>query len=118
MQLGRDSFIVETPQYLTGTTSLNGFFFEISINNFTNLITVMQQEIPNMTRFVYLAGSSRLAIFTDNEQTLYFNFRNPDNLQEQFDKYHILQQQYANFDTIATMDLGSLDKTKVIVRKK
>jgi hypothetical protein len=118
MQLGKESFVVDTPQYLTGITTLSGFFFEISIRNFTHLIAVMQQEIPNMNRFVYLAGSSRLAIFTDKEQTLYFNFRDPEDLQEQFDKYHTLQQKYADFDKIALMDLGALDEHKVIVRKK
>jgi hypothetical protein len=59
---GANSFVVDTPRYLTGTTSLNGFFFEFSIADFRYLIEVMQKEIPTMNRFVYLAGSKRLAI--------------------------------------------------------
>ena len=78
----------------------------------------MQEHIPNMNRFVYLVGSTRLAIFTDAQQVIYFNFRGPDNLQEQFEKYHTLQQYYPNFDSIASIDLGSLDATKVIVKKR
>jgi hypothetical protein len=74
MSLGRESFVIDTPQYLTGVTSLSGFFFEISLNDFQHIIPLMQEHVPNMNRFVYLVGSTRLAIFTDNEQTLYFNF--------------------------------------------
>jgi hypothetical protein len=116
--LGKESFVIDTPQYLTGTTSLSGFFFDISIKNFTNLIAIMQTELPTMNRFVYLAGSTRLAIFTENEQVIYFNFRDPENLQEQFEKYHTLQEHYEKFQNIASIDLGSLDKNKVIIRKK
>jgi hypothetical protein len=118
MLLGSESFVVDTPKYLTGTTALSGFFFEISITDFMYLIETMQQEIPNMNRFVYLAGSKRLAIFTDDEQTIYFNINDKEHLQEQFQKYHTLQQYYPSLNKIATLDLGSLDTTKVIVRKK
>ncbi|MDR0369648.1 MAG: hypothetical protein LBH96_03960 [Candidatus Peribacteria bacterium] len=78
----------------------------------------MEENIPNMNRFVYLAGSTRFAIFTDNEQVLYFNFQGKESLTTQFEKYHNLQQHYENFNKLASIDLGSLDETKVIVRKK
>lgn len=78
----------------------------------------MQDNIPDMNRFVYLVGSTRLAIFTTNEQVIYFNFRGPESLQEQFEKFHTLQQHYAEFTNLSSIDLGSLDATKVIVRKK
>jgi hypothetical protein len=71
-----------------------------------------------MNRFVYLVGSTRLAIFTDNEQTLYFNFHWPESLEVQFEKYHTLQQYYTDFKSIATIDLAALDISKVIIRKK
>ena len=118
MRLGEGSFIVETPQYLTGTTSLSGFFFEISLSDFLHIIPLMQERIPNMHRLVYLVGSRRLAIFVDDGKVLYFNFRGVESLQEQFEKYRMLQQYYGGLDSVATVDLGSLDATKVIVRKK
>jgi hypothetical protein len=75
MNLGSESFIVDTPQYLTGTPNLSGFFHQINLNDFTNILPLIQENIPNMNRFVYLAGSTRFAIFTDNEQVLYLNFQ-------------------------------------------
>ena len=74
MALGLNSFSIDTPQYLSGLTVLSGFFFEISLSDFQRIVPLMQEQIPNMNRFVYLVGSTRFAIFTDNEQVLYFNF--------------------------------------------
>ena len=118
MNLWRESFIIDTPQYLTGTTNLSGLFFEINVDTFTKIVPMIQEEIPNITRFVYLAGSSRIAIFNDNDQVIFFNITTPENLQIQFEKYHNLQQYYQNFDRLASIYLWSLDENKIIVRKK
>ena len=118
MTLGHDSFIVDTPQYLTGISTLSGFFYQVRLIDFIHIIPLIQEHVPNMNRFVYLAGSTRFAIFTDNGQTLYFNFQGQESLNEQFEKYHNLQQYYKDFDRLTTIDLGSLDETKVIVRKR
>jgi hypothetical protein len=118
MQLGIESFMVDTPRYLTGTTSLSGFFFDVSVQEMMDLINVIQKEIPTMNRFVYLAGSKRFAIFTQTEQTVYINLNDEESLQEQLTKYHMLQQYYPSIQRLATIDLGSLDATKIIVRKK
>lgn len=118
MNLGMESFTIDTPQYLTGTATLSGFFHQISLKDFSNIVPIIQENITNMNRFVYLAGSTRLAIFTNNEQVLYFNFQWPESLNEQLQKYHNLQQYYENFNKLASIDLWSLDETRVIVRKK
>jgi hypothetical protein len=116
--LGQDTFIVDTPQYLSGVATLDGFFFQISLQNFLYLIPIVQKEFPNMNRFVYLAGSTRLVIFTNGEKTIYLNLQDPEKLDEQLNKYHMLQNYYKDFDKIAVIDLGSLDETKVTIRKK
>ncbi|MDR2415991.1 MAG: hypothetical protein LBD75_05300 [Candidatus Peribacteria bacterium] len=118
MQLGTESFVVDTPQYLTGTTSLSGFFFEISVSDMVSLISLMQKEIPDMNRFVYLVGSKRFALFTQAGQTVYVNLSDKESIQDQLTKYHTLQQYYPSLDKLATIDLGSLNTMKVIVRKK
>jgi len=118
MTLGHDSFIVETPQYLTGVSTLSGFFYQVRLADFVKIIPMIQEHVPNMSRLVYLAGSTRFAIFTDNGQTLYVNFQGFESLNEQFKKYHNLQHYYADFNRLTTINLWSLDATKVIVRKK
>ncbi|MDR3168787.1 MAG: hypothetical protein LBU27_03360 [Candidatus Peribacteria bacterium] len=114
--LGAETFVVDTPQYLTGTTSLSGLFYEIPLETFLKIVPLIHEEIPNIVRFVYLAGSPRLALFTDNGQTLYLTVTTATALQEQFEKYHTLQERYQNFEKLQTIDLGSLDESKVIVR--
>jgi hypothetical protein len=114
--IGAETFVIDTPQYLTGTTSLSWFFYEIPLETFIKIVPLIHAEIPNIVRFVYLAGSPRLALFTDNGQTIYLNITNSEALQEQFKKYHTLQEHYENFGKLGTIDLGSLDESKTIVR--
>lgn len=110
--------MIDTPQYLSGLQTLSGFFFEIPVSTFQKAIPLLQEKFPTMSRFVYLAGSSRVAIFTSQEQTFYLNIASSDLLQKQFQKYDTLSQRYQDFDQLLSVDLGALDETKVIVRKK
>ena len=113
-------FVIDTPSYLTWTDSLDWFFFEVGLEKFMKIISLAKEEFwNNMVRFVYLAGSTRFAIFTSDQKTLYFNFPDWIDVQQQRDaqiyKYKILKDRYQKFDKIEKIDLWALEENKTII---
>ena len=113
-------FLIETPQYLTWSNSLDWFFFEISLEKFMQIISLAKEEFwNNMLRFVYLAWSTRFAIFTSDDKTLYFNFPELSDIEEQrktqIFKYNILREKYPKFEKIEKIDLRALEENKTII---
>lgn len=111
--LGQTWFIVDTPSYLTGTTSLAGFFYDVSYDRYTNYLPQIQETFPEMKRFVYLAGSSNFIIFEGNKMI----FLHRDNVAFQLEKYLWLKKNFQNFAGVTEIDLGSLTQEKVIIRE-
>ena len=113
-------FTIETPMYLSWIDSLNGFFFDVNLQNMMEILYLAHETFPDMKRFVYLAGSTRFAIFTSNDKTLYFNFPKwwsiEDQRNSQVAKYNILKEKYRDFNYIWTIDLWSLENNKAIIK--
>lgn len=111
--LGQTGFIIDTPSYLTGTTSLSGFFYEVNYQRYKDYLPAIQQAFPRMNRFVYLAGSPSFVVFEDNK--MIFLYR--DDLLHQLQKLAWLQKYYAEYKDLTTIDLWSLTQEKIIVGK-
>jgi len=109
--LWQTSFIVDTPGYLSWTTSLSGFFYEVDFSRYKEYIPLILETFPNMDRFVYLAGSANFIVFENWK--MIFLYR--DDLVHQLQKYTWLKKYYDAFDTLATIDLWSLTQEKVVV---
>ena len=114
-------FLIETPQYITWTTSLDWFFFETSLPKMLQIASFAKEEFwNNMLRFVYLAWSTRFAIFTSDQKTLYFNFPEWWNIEDQWNsqifKYNTLREKYEKFWNIDKIDLWSLENNKTIIQ--
>ena len=111
---------IETPMYLSGTNSLSGFFFDVSLSDMVQVLYLAHETFPDMKRFVYLAGSTRFAVFTSDDKTLYFNFPKwweiEDQRNLQVSKYNILKEKYDKFSSIWTIDLWSLENNKTIIK--
>lgn len=113
-------FTIETPQYLNWTNNLNWFFFEIGLEKIMKIISLAKEEFWNdMIRFVYLAWSTRFAIFTSDQKTLYFNFPDLIDVEEQrtnqIIKYNTLKEKYQRFEKIEKIDLWALEENKTII---
>lgn len=117
MSLGKDTFILHTPQYLSWTTTLDGFFYKIPVKKLLSMIDFVQTEIPTFKSLVYFAGSTNFLLYTTDNKEIYFNFNNEENLKTQFNKYHLLETYYP-LDTVQVIDLWALDETKIIIRKR
>ena len=113
-------FVIDTPMYLSGTTNIDWFFFEISLPEFIQISSLARETFPDMKRFVYLAWSTRIAIFTPDDKTLYFNFPKWSPIEDQrniqVQKYNILKEKYHSFKDVRTIDLGALENDKVIIK--
>ena len=113
-------FVIDTPMYLTWTNNLDWFFFEINLQQFLEITSLAREAFPNMKRFVYLAWSTRVAIFTEDWKTLYFNFPEWWVIQEQRNsqifKYNTLKERYNKFNNIWTIDLWALEENKTIIK--
>ncbi len=112
---------IETPQYLSWTNSLDWLFFEISLPEMLQIATLAKEEFwHNMLRFVYLAWSTRFAIFTSDYKVLYFNFPDWWNIEDQWNsqifKYNTLREKYDKFWNIDKIDLWSLENNKTIIQ--
>jgi hypothetical protein len=112
---------IETPQYLTWTNSLDWLFFEISLPEMLQIATLAKEEFwNNILRFVYLAGSTRFAIFTSDRKVLYFNFPDGWNIEDQRNsqifKYNTLREKYDKFGNVEKIDLWSLENNKTIIK--
>ena len=112
---------IETPQYLSWTTSLEWFFFEISLEKMIQIAKLAKEEFwNNMLRFVYLTWSTRFAIFTSDYKVLYFNFPEWWNIEDQWNsqifKYNTLREKYEKFWNIEKIDLWSLENNKTIIK--
>ena len=113
-------FTIETPSYLTWTENLDWFFFEMNLDKIMNIISLAKEKFwNNMKRFVYLAWSTRFAIFTSDDKTLYFNFPEWWDIKEQRDsqifKYDTLKEEYTKFDKIEKINLWALEDNKTII---
>lgn len=114
-------FTIETPQYLNWVNNLNWFFFEISLEKMMQIASLAKEEFwYNMMRFVYLAWSTRFAIFTSDQKTLYFNFPEwweiNQQRETQISKYNTIKEKYQNFEKIENIDLWALEDNKTIIK--
>ena len=109
--LGKDAFVIDTPSYLSWVTSLSWFFYEIDYAWYANNIPLIREVFPNMTRFVYLAGSSNFMVFEDWKMIYLYK----EDIPHQLQKYQWLKTYYDAFYSLATIDLWSLSQEKVVV---
>jgi hypothetical protein len=112
--------VIDTPMYLSGTTNLDWFFFEIGLPEFLQILELAKGSFPDMKRFVYLAWSTRIALFTAEDKTLYFNFPKWSPIEQQrntqMQKYDILKEKYHSFKDVWTIDLWALEENKAIIK--
>lgn len=111
--LGNDWFLVDTPQYLSGTSSLSGFFYEVDYWWYREYLPLIQKTFPEMNRFVYLAGSPNFIIFENNKRI----YLHKERVTQQLEKYRWLKKYFANFEGVYEIDLGSLTEDKAIIQE-
>ena len=110
-----DVFYAELPQYASGIDSLYWLFHEISQNQFIHDMHFFAEAFPDYDRIVYLPWSSMTVIILKSWLRIYVN--NQNSLEWQVENYNLIKQYYKDFNSLRTIDLGSLQWDKIIVNK-
>jgi len=102
------------PEYLSGLESLSWIFFRIPAETLVQQINMLYEWFPGFHHIEYLPGGDRSIVYKEWRK-LYIN--NLGDIPNQIRNYELAKKYYKDFDTLAEIDLGSLEKDKIIVRK-
>lgn len=92
---------------------MSGFFYDVDYDWYQKAIPLLQENFPEMSRFVYLVGSKNFIIF-EKQKIIYLH---KENIEHQIQKYQWLKKYFPNFEGTYEIDLGSLLENKVIVKE-
>jgi len=102
------------PPYLSGMNSLSGLFYRQSATGLVQQISLLYQWFSWLDHIEYLPWWERSIVFLDGKK-LYIN--NLGDIPNQIRNYQLLRKYYKEYAQLNEIDIGSLEKDKVIVRK-
>ncbi len=106
--------ILDLPQYLSGMTSLSWLFYRQSATGLVQQTELLYQWFPGLHHIEYLPWGERSIVYIDNKK-IYIN--NLGDIPNQIRNYQLLKKYYKDYAQLKDIDLGSLEKDKVIVRR-
>lgn len=106
--------ILDLPEYLSGVTSLSGFFYKQSATWLIQQINAIYEWFPWFHHIEYLPGGERTIVYIDGKK-LYIN--NLWDITSQIRNYELLKKYYKEYAQLEHIDLWSLEADKVIVKK-
>jgi len=106
--------ILDMPSYLTGVQSLSGLFYRQQATWLVQQIELLYQWFPGLDHIEYLPWWERSIVYLENKK---FYINNGADIANQIRNYQLLKKYYKEYTSLEDIDLGSLEKDKVIVRK-
>ncbi len=106
--------ILDLPSYLSGMNSLSWLFFRQSATGLVQEIELLYQWFPGLDHVEYLPWGERSVVYLDWKK---FYINNWWDIQNQIRNYQLLKKYYKDYNQLQDIDLWSLEKDKVIVRK-
>lgn len=113
-KIANGALIVDLPEYLSGVTSLSGFFYKQSATGLFQQVQLIYQWFPWLHHIEYLPGGERTIVYIDGKK-LYIN--NLSDITNQIRNYELLKKYYKDYAQLEHIDLGSLETDKLIVKK-
>jgi hypothetical protein len=95
--------------------ALTGMFFQQSAKDILNDVLSIKQWFTSLASISYLPGAHRMIVYLGNWQQVYIN--NAIDIEPQITNYQLLKKYYSDFKLLKEIDLWSLEKDKVIVKK-
>lgn len=102
------------PEYLSGINNLSGFFYRQSTTGLVLQTQLIYEGFSGMHHVEYLPGGERSIVYIDGKK-LYIN--NLGSIPNQIRNYDLLKKYYKDYAQLEHIDLGSLEKDKIIVKK-
>lgn len=106
--------ILDLPEYLSGSKYISGIFFRIPAYELVQQVNMLYEWFPNFHHIEYLPWGDRSIVYLDGRK---YYINNLWDIPNQIRNYELLKKYYKEFAQLSEIDLGSLEKDKVIVRK-
>ncbi|MCX6823652.1 MAG: hypothetical protein NT085_00795 [candidate division SR1 bacterium] len=113
-QIAKGIHVLNLPPYLSGMNSLSGIFYRQPATGLVQQIHLMYQGFPGLDHIEYLPGGERSIVFLDGKK---FYINNLGDIPNQIRNYQLLKKYYKEYKSLQNIDLGSLEKDKIIVSK-
>jgi len=113
--IGSGQEMLYLPQYASGLTTIAGLFYKQSAKELQEQMALIYAAFPKSKFVAYLPGAERTVIMTADSKKVYLN--NLADLPQQIKNFELLRRYYADYAKLAEIDLGSLEKDKIIVKK-
>lgn len=103
------------PQYASGLTTIAGLFYKQSAKELQEQMTLIYTAFPKSKFVAYLPGAERTVIMTADSKKIFIN--NLVDIPQQIKNFELLRRYYTWYNQLYEIDLGSLEKDKIIVKK-
>jgi len=106
--------ILDLPPYLSGMNSLSGLFYRQPATGLIQEVELLYQWFPGLHHIEYLPWWERSIVYLEGKR---FYISNQWDIPNQIRNYQLLKKYYKDYNQLEDVDLWSLEKDKVIVRK-
>lgn len=106
--------ILDLPEYLSGMNALSWLFYRQSATGLVQQIELLYQGFPGLHHIEYLPWGERSIVYLEWKK---FYINNLWDIPNQIRNYQLLKKYYKDYAQLSEIDLGSLEKDKVIVSK-
>lgn len=106
--------ILDLPPYLSGMNTLSGLFYRQPATGLVQQIEMLYQWFPGLHHVEYLPWGERSIVYLEGKK---FYINNLGDIPNQIRNYQLLKKYYKEYNQLEDIDLWSLEKDKVIVRK-
>ncbi len=106
--------VLDLPGYLSGMNIMSGLFFRQPATWLVQQVELLYQWFPGLDHVEYLPGGERSIVYLEGKK---FYINNLGDIPNQIRNYELLKKYYKDFVKLSDIDLGSLEKDKVIVKK-
>lgn len=113
-KIGNGIKVLDLPSYLSGMNSLSGLFFRQPATWLVQQIELLYQWFPWLDHIEYLPWWERSIVYLDGKK---FYINNGADISNQIRNYQLLKKYYKEYNSLEDIDLGSLEKDKIIVRR-
>jgi len=106
--------VLDMPEYMSGANDFTGLFYKLPATELTQQIELLYQWFPGLHHIEYLAWGQRSIVYLDGKK---YYINNASDIPNQIRNYQLLKKYYKEFNVLDEVDLWSLEKDKVIVRR-
>ncbi len=112
--IAKDIHVLDLPTYLSGMTTLSGLFYRQTASELVQQVSLLYQGFSGLNRIEYLPWGERSIVYLGDKK---FYINNLGDISNQIRNYQLLKKYYKDYSKLESIDLGSLEKDKVIVKK-